>query len=30
MAALSLIPLYLSGMILGVRLPASEWLQMTG
>jgi hypothetical protein len=30
MAMLSIILLYLSGVILGVRLPASEWLQMTG
>jgi ABC-2 type transport system permease protein len=30
MAGLSLILLYVAGTILGVRLPAGEWLQMTG
>jgi ABC-2 type transport system permease protein len=30
MAGLALILLYVSGTILGVRLPAGEWLQMTG
>jgi ABC-2 type transport system permease protein len=30
MAGLSLALLYAAGTILGVRLPASEWLQMTG
>ena len=30
MAGLSLVLLYLAGTILGVRLPAGEWLQMTG
>jgi ABC-2 type transport system permease protein len=30
MAVVSLIMLYLAGVILGVRLPADKWLQMTG
>jgi ABC-2 type transport system permease protein len=30
MAAMSLVLLYVSGVILGVRLPAGEWLAMTG
>ncbi|MDX6728780.1 MAG: type transport system permease protein, partial [Baekduia sp.] len=30
MARLAIILLYVSGTILGVRLPAGEWLQMTG
>jgi ABC-2 type transport system permease protein len=30
MAGLSLVLLYISGVILGVRLPAGEWLGMTG
>jgi ABC-2 type transport system permease protein len=30
MAGLAIILLYVSGTILGVRLPAGEWLQMTG
>ena len=30
MAGLSLLLLYASGTLLGVRLPAAEWLQMTG
>lgn len=30
MAALSVIALYISGTVLGVRLPVGEWLEMTG